>query len=143
MSKSIIACTPDTTATPDSGANVVRISQVEDLHWHAIPAETIVLLDCREQGCFMNSTVHLLSWGDTPMHTAHELREDDGDLRIEVVKFPVSDECSATDPLNGVWRVTGCLTDDSSELTPARVERFNVHYRNASVLAAELNEAAL
>lgn len=113
---------------------VLSIADATDIHWREIDSTSIVLVDCREVGCMLYGTPHLLHWGDMLQHTASVVSEQD--TRVEVVKFAASDEVPEAE---SHWYVAGYLCDDDVRLTPERVAFFSAHYNSAMALAAELN----
>jgi hypothetical protein len=117
---------------------LVTVAEPSDIHWERLSVDTVVRIECHEQGCYMFGSQHALAWGDAPRHTAF-IATNEPDVRIEVTKFSVCNEVPAEE--SGRWTVSGFLTDGTSELTPERVAYFNAHYNSAVALAAELNEA--
>lgn len=113
---------------------VVSIAEATDIHWHDIENTAIVLVQCKEHGCLLYGTPHLLNWGDLLLHTAYSV--SDRDLRVEVIKYAASEEIPEVE---SYWYVAGFLCDDDVRLTPDRVGFFAAHYNSAVSLAAELN----
>lgn len=116
---------------------VLTVQNATDIHWHDVDKQAVVLVDCREHGCMLNGTPHLLSWGDMLLHKASVLSE--GGLLVEVVKFAACDEVPIAE---SKWYVAGWLEDDDYPLTPQRVATFTDAYYAGVTLADQLNAKA-
>ncbi|TCK63618.1 hypothetical protein [Curtobacterium sp. PhB136] len=116
---------------------VFSVAEATDIHWHDIDQDAIILVDCHENGCLLNGTPHMLTWGDLLQHKAFTV--SDRDTLVEVIKYAASEEIPEAE---SCWIVAGYLCDDDTPLTPARVASFNANYNSAVALASELNEDA-